>query len=108
MNIRHILGTAVPPEAEDAVDMILSERFQKLTDRKSREQREEAARIGKQVTEMVKEHYDGRCGEGERFLDELLACQCGDVEDAYLYGIKDGIRIAKNDPDSIEIGRAHV
>ena len=43
MNIRHILGTAVPPEAEDAVDMILSERFQKLTDRKSREQREEAA-----------------------------------------------------------------
>ena len=95
MNIRKILGTEISPEAEDVLDMVLAERFQKISDMRCRKEKAGEEEIYKRIEDIVKANYSRDPEECEKFLEQIVFCESGKEEDFYLYGLKDGIRIMR-------------
>lgn len=94
MKITQILGINVDPETEDALDMVLSARYSRMESARTPEQKEQMEERDILIREMARKYYpDGE--DCEKFLDMAAMCESGEKEDAYLCGIRDGIRFCK-------------
>lgn len=94
MNIRKILGVK-DPGLEDILDMVLSERLAAVKAAGAPEMQERAGRKDRLVREMVQKHYPDDTTERQKVLDMIATCESEEEEDAYLFGIRDGIRFWK-------------
>ena len=73
MKIREILGSVISPEAEETLDMLLTDRFQRIGDQRSVQEKAEIAEKYKRIEELVREHYADSPEECERLLAEMIA-----------------------------------
>ena len=94
MKIRKILGIE-DPGLEDTLDMVLSERLAALRVLGTPEQKKRSDRKDRVVREMVRKHYPGDAAGCQKALDMIAMCESEETEDAYLWGIRDGIRFWK-------------
>ena len=95
MKIREILGSVISPEAEETLDMLLTDRFQRIGDQRSVQEKAEIAEKYKRIEELVREHYADSPEECERLLDKIIFSDCGAQEEFYMHGLADGIRIMR-------------
>lgn len=96
MKIREILGLTLSEEEMDMVDCFLVERFNSLTQVRTDEDRKNGvAQKYDRLEELVMEHYSEDKEESRQFMDWIAGRESENEEDIYLYGIRDGIRAAK-------------
>ena len=95
MDIRRVLGVTVSPATEDTLNMVLTDRFAKIAKGKSPEMKKRLAEKDKIIMDLVMEHYSDDKEECEKFLNEVLDCDCEEQEECYLHGVKDTVRFFK-------------
>ena len=90
MNISRILGP-MDPGMEDTLDMVLSKRVAVARTVRTPEQQAQLDMRDRMVEKMAGEYF---LDEKERikFLDMTAFCECVEVENAYLCGIRDGMK----------------
>lgn len=85
-------------ETKDLLELLLAERMSYFSKEREKENPEDAKEEQEQFCqwrELLTGKYPGIEKDGSDFLDWLVACQGKEIEDAYRFGIKEGIRIAK-------------
>ncbi|MCI8294615.1 MAG: hypothetical protein HFG22_01745 [Lachnospiraceae bacterium] len=90
MDVRGILGVKLDTGAQDALELLLVDRFAALTQAQLGQEKGEESRY-KELEDLVMQHHP----EGEQFLDWLADREDEGKEDFYLMGIRDGIRVTK-------------
>lgn len=80
----------------DLLELLLAERMSYFSKEREKEKLEDARKEQFcQWRELLTGKYPGIEKDGSNFMDWLVACQGREVVDAYRFGIKEGIRIAK-------------
>ncbi len=95
MDIKRVLGVTVSPATEDTLNLVLADRFAKIANEKSPELKRRLAEKDKTIMDLVMEHYSDNRDECEKFLNEVLDCDCEEQEECYLHGVKDTVRFFK-------------
>lgn len=93
MNIRKVFGP-MDPGIEDSLVMVLSERVGVVRSARTPEQQAELDRRDRMVEEMAGEYFRDE-KERTKFLDMTAFCESGEVENAYLCGIRDGMKFQR-------------
>lgn len=96
MEIKRLLEEVADLQLKELLSLFLSEWMSKI----SREQEKENPKKYKSVNErfqnwenMVKENYPELKEESQKFLDWMVGYYGEELEDYYLYGLCDGIRV---------------
>lgn len=95
MDIKRVLGVTVSPATEDTLNLVLADHFAKIANEKSPELKRRLAEKDKTIMDLVMEHYSDNRDECEKFLNEVLDCDCEEQEECYLHGVKDTVRFFK-------------
>lgn len=84
-------------ETKDLLELLLAERMSYFSRKRAEVKPLQAEKEQRQFLdwkELLTRKYPGIETDGERFLDWLVSCQGRETEDAYLSGIREGIKIA--------------
>ncbi len=93
MNITKVFGPMDPGMA-DSLDMVLSDRAAARRTVRTPEQQAELDKRDGILEKMAGEYFQNE-EERIRFLDMTAFCESGEVENAYLCGIRDGMKFQK-------------
>lgn len=93
MNIRKVFGP-MDPGMEDTLDMVLSERMKAVETVRKPEQQAELNRRDEMLEKMAGEYFRDK-EERTKFLDMTIFCESGEVENAYLCGVRDGMKFQR-------------
>lgn len=93
MNIRKVFGP-MDPGLADTLDMELSDRMAVVRAARTPEQQARMEKKDRILEKMAGEYF--RDDEKKlKFLDMTVFCESGEVENAYLCGIRDGMKFQK-------------
>lgn len=93
MNITKVFGP-MDPGLEDTLDMVLTDRMPVVRTARTRKQQKELDKKDEILEKMAGEYF----GDEEKkmeFLDMTVSCESTEVENAYLCGIRDGMKFQK-------------
>lgn len=85
-------------ETKDLLKLLLAERMSYFSRKRAEvkaEQMEQEEQQFQEWRERLTSRYPGVEEDLEAFLDWLVSCQGNESEDAYLFGVKEGIRIMR-------------
>ena len=82
------------PGMEDTLHMVLSERMKAVETVRKPEQQAELNRRDEMLEKMAGEYFRDE-EERTKFLDMTVFCESGEVENAYLCGIRDGMKFQR-------------
>lgn len=84
-------------ETKGLLELLLAERMSYFSRKRAEIKQEQMEMEQRQFQEWkgrFMEKYPGIENDGEKFLDWLVSCQGSETEDAYLFGIREGTKIA--------------
>lgn len=98
MRMKKIFGNSFGKELGDQLELLLADRMTYYNQQRAiqePEKKEEEDRKYQTWEMLMQEKYPELVEENQKFLDWLVFCHGEETEEAYLMGMRDGIRLTR-------------